>query len=137
MTFFPLGGAGGRGQAADREASSCNAAQLPRFLVSSKAHDTRADYPTADPCVISLGKISQIYLIDFCKNYSTHSLRTILEMSSLDDIQDGWLSANLLFEIVVVAPRSEWDWKALRLVVSFIKLIKPPNIGLLVGGYRF
>ena len=30
-TIFPLGGAGG--QAADREASSCNAAQLPHFLV--------------------------------------------------------------------------------------------------------
>jgi len=33
MTTFPLGGAGG--QAADREASSCNAAQLPRFLVNN------------------------------------------------------------------------------------------------------
>ena len=31
---FPLGCAGG-GQAADREASSCNAPQLPRFLVDN------------------------------------------------------------------------------------------------------
>ena len=30
---FSAGGAGARGQVADREASSCNAAQLPRFLV--------------------------------------------------------------------------------------------------------
>ena len=30
---FPLGCAGGGGQTADREASSCNAVQLPRFLV--------------------------------------------------------------------------------------------------------
>ena len=32
---FPLGGAGG-GHAADREASSCNAPQLPRFLVFTR-----------------------------------------------------------------------------------------------------
>ena len=33
MTIFPVGDAGEVGQTADCEASSCNAAQLPRFLV--------------------------------------------------------------------------------------------------------
>ena len=33
MTIFPLGGAGGGGEAADRKVLSYNAAQLPRFQV--------------------------------------------------------------------------------------------------------
>ena len=40
-----------------------------------------------------------------------------------EHFQDGWLSAILVFEMVVVAPPGEWGWKLRRLVDNIIGCI--------------
>ena len=56
MKIFPLKGTGGRGQADDREASSCNAAQLPRFLVLLG----RVALGAQRPIVIKLSRVRSV-----------------------------------------------------------------------------